>query len=213
MAVRQKPPIIPGDTRPLALQLAQVLADEIARGLYPEGRRLPGQRTLAQRWGVADQITQDAIKLLASKGLVRKGIRTQAAEVIGDADLAKEVRGWLASLPGLSEFERIDDFEVRLTTVQTEVEELRVKVEGQESHVLALHSEPGEEGTGRRPRDVALQFVQIREAIAKLDRKVDEEIRERVRLTGILQAKIDVLEADSNEAESPAERKEGDART
>ena len=206
MAVRQKPPIIPGDTRPLALQLAQVLADEIAQGLYPD--RLPGQRTLAGRWGVADQITQDAIKLLASKRLVRKGIRTQAAEVIGDADLANEVRDWLASLPGLSEFERIDDFEVRLAMVQTEVEELRVKVEGQESH-----SEPGEQGTRHRPPDVALQFVQIHEAIAKLDRKVDEEIRERARLTGILQAKIDVLEADSNEAKSPAERKERDART
>jgi DNA-binding GntR family transcriptional regulator len=108
---RRRRSLHPGDDRPLRIQLAQALADEIARGVYEQSEDFPGERALAEKWSVSDKTTREAIALLVSKGLLRKGLRTQPATVIGSREDAVRVRTELAQSGGVSDTERIDDLE------------------------------------------------------------------------------------------------------
>ena len=108
----------PGDTRPLATQLAQALADEIARGVYREGDRVPGARMLAEKWSVSDRTAHDAIAILVSNSVLRKGVRTQPAVVAATRAQAAKVRDELEKFEARSDTERINDLEARMRRIE-----------------------------------------------------------------------------------------------
>ncbi|AHV91888.1 FadR/GntR family transcriptional regulator [Bordetella holmesii] len=58
-------------TKTLTEQVACQLADEIGRGDYPVGEKLPSGRALAQRYGVSAAVIREATERLRSQGLVR----------------------------------------------------------------------------------------------------------------------------------------------
>lgn len=115
----RKRPLEPGAPRPLADQLAHALADEIARGVYRQGDNLPGARQLAEKWSVSDRTAHNAIAVLVSSGVLRKGVRTQPAVVTATAAQAKRVRAELEKFGARSDTERIDDLEARMRRLET----------------------------------------------------------------------------------------------
>ncbi len=58
------------DPRPPRNQVADILRDEIARGIHPAGKRLPSVRNLAKRFDVSANTAQAAIDLLRQEFLV-----------------------------------------------------------------------------------------------------------------------------------------------
>ncbi|OZI72012.1 FadR/GntR family transcriptional regulator [Bordetella genomosp. 12] len=58
-------------TRTLTEQVAHQLADEIGRGDYPVGEKLPSGRALAARYGVSAAVIREATERLRTQGLVR----------------------------------------------------------------------------------------------------------------------------------------------
>ena len=64
----------PQSGRP-ALRIREVLCDEILRGIYPPGSRLPIQTELAQRFGVTGVTIQRVIRRLADEGFIQTARR------------------------------------------------------------------------------------------------------------------------------------------
>jgi DNA-binding transcriptional regulator YhcF (GntR family) len=60
----------PNDPRPPYVQVASVLRAAILTGSIPPGDRLPSGPELSQRYGVARQTVQNAIKVLRDEGLI-----------------------------------------------------------------------------------------------------------------------------------------------
>jgi GntR family transcriptional regulator len=55
--------------RPLHLQIADALREEIRRGTYPPGAQLPSERALAETWDVAQGTIRAALAQLRDEGL------------------------------------------------------------------------------------------------------------------------------------------------
>ncbi len=55
---------------PVYQQIAAILRDEIARGVYPPGRPVPSETQLMQRFEVARLTARKAVRVLAGEGLV-----------------------------------------------------------------------------------------------------------------------------------------------
>ncbi len=55
---------------PVYQQIAAILRDEIARGVYAPGRPVPSETQLMQRFGVARLTARKAVRVLAGEGLV-----------------------------------------------------------------------------------------------------------------------------------------------
>ncbi|HXN56836.1 MAG TPA: PLP-dependent aminotransferase family protein [Myxococcales bacterium] len=60
----------PGDSRPLFVQLAQAIAQDVAEGRLASGARLPGSRTLADTLGVHRNTVLEAYSELAAEGFI-----------------------------------------------------------------------------------------------------------------------------------------------
>lgn len=52
-------------------QIADYLRDDIVRGIYPDGARLPSEAQLNETYGVTDRTARAAIRLLADEGRAR----------------------------------------------------------------------------------------------------------------------------------------------
>lgn len=57
---------------PLYRQLAELIADEIALGLYPEGALIPSSRQLAARLGIDPATAARGLALLTQAGVLQK---------------------------------------------------------------------------------------------------------------------------------------------
>lgn len=66
-----KGPVVGQVRRALTLQVADVLAERIISGEYPEESLLPSERQLCENLRVSRTVIREAIKLLESQGLVR----------------------------------------------------------------------------------------------------------------------------------------------
>jgi GntR family transcriptional regulator len=55
---------------PVYQQIAAILRDEIARGVYLPGRPVPSETQLMQRYEVARLTARKAVRVLADEGLV-----------------------------------------------------------------------------------------------------------------------------------------------
>lgn len=55
---------------PLALALAQTIRDQIATGIMPEGRPLPSERVLSEKFAVSRAIIRQVVAILAAQGLL-----------------------------------------------------------------------------------------------------------------------------------------------
>ncbi|MEU6822168.1 winged helix-turn-helix domain-containing protein [Streptomyces atriruber] len=78
---------------PTAKEIAAKFRSDIADGLYPPGRQLPGAKGLARKLGVALMTVQNAYKQLAEDGLVagRQGSGTYVLDPEKGHDTAQEV--------------------------------------------------------------------------------------------------------------------------
>lgn len=61
------------DPRPAYAQIADDLRDEIKNGHMPPPSRMPSQRELAERYGVAPETLRKALDMLAREGVVSAG--------------------------------------------------------------------------------------------------------------------------------------------
>ncbi|MFJ9865787.1 GntR family transcriptional regulator [Streptomyces sp. NPDC101165] len=71
------------DARPLYWQIASLLLDELHDGTVPPGERLPGERHLAQRYGVSRETVRQALEVLRRGGLVATDRRGSHATLPG----------------------------------------------------------------------------------------------------------------------------------
>jgi GntR family phosphonate transport system transcriptional regulator len=53
------------------LRIATQISDAISRGIYPPGKRLPSEHSLAEQFGVNRHTIRKSLASLASQGLVR----------------------------------------------------------------------------------------------------------------------------------------------
>lgn len=60
----------PEDPRAPYLKIADEIRDELRRGVFEQGDKLPSARDYAERFGVVTNTVQAAIKVLKSEGLV-----------------------------------------------------------------------------------------------------------------------------------------------
>ncbi len=85
------------DPRPPRTQVADILRDEIARGIHPAGKRLPSVRDLAKRFDVSANTAQAAIDLLRQESLIysagNRGTFVWSADAAdtADAELSERV--------------------------------------------------------------------------------------------------------------------------
>lgn len=70
------------DTRPIFLQLAERISDEILRGVYPEGGQVPSTNELAAYLRINPATAGKALNLLADREILvkRRGIGMFVAE-------------------------------------------------------------------------------------------------------------------------------------
>lgn len=59
------------DRIPIGQKLAAQISEEIAKGKFKPGDRLPTERELALQLGVSRTVIRDAIKLLAGQGILK----------------------------------------------------------------------------------------------------------------------------------------------
>jgi Bacterial regulatory proteins, gntR family len=67
-----QPLISPFDGRPLYKQVAAILRDRIATGVYPAGSIFPTARSLMAEFTISDKIAHAAVNVLAHEGLIDK---------------------------------------------------------------------------------------------------------------------------------------------
>ncbi|MDR3080052.1 MAG: winged helix-turn-helix domain-containing protein [Streptomyces sp.] len=67
---RNRPPIDPTKIAYIYMQVADYIAGQIADGTLSPGARLPGERALAEEYGVAFLTVRRAMKELRERGLV-----------------------------------------------------------------------------------------------------------------------------------------------
>ncbi|MER5441759.1 winged helix-turn-helix domain-containing protein [Streptomyces sp. NPDC002790] len=67
---RNRPPIDPTKIAYVYMQMADHIADRIAKGELLPGARLPGERDLAAEYGVANLTARRATRELRERGLV-----------------------------------------------------------------------------------------------------------------------------------------------
>lgn len=60
------------DTRPIFLQLAERIADDILRGTYPEGTQVPSTNELSAFMRINPATAGKALNLLADRGILMK---------------------------------------------------------------------------------------------------------------------------------------------
>ncbi|MBA4864950.1 winged helix-turn-helix transcriptional regulator [Streptomyces sp. PSKA54] len=104
---------------PSAKEIAAKFRDDIADGVYPPGRQLPGAKGLAKELGVALMTVQSAYKQLAEDGLVegRQGSGTYVTDPKkGDPTASQTALG-------------LRDLQDQLTHVTSQLSELRDRVE------------------------------------------------------------------------------------
>lgn len=58
------------DPRPKSVQIADTLREDIKRGRYPHGSKLPTRKDLAARFKVASQTVQNGLDILRAEGLI-----------------------------------------------------------------------------------------------------------------------------------------------
>ncbi|MGH4033200.1 GntR family transcriptional regulator [Actinomycetota bacterium Odt1-20B] len=100
---------------PTAKDIAAKFRDDIADGVYPAGRQLPGAKGLAKELGVALMTVQNAYKELAADGLVagrqgsgtyvldpRKGEATAQETALGLRELQQQLKHVTSQLGELS---------------------------------------------------------------------------------------------------------------
>jgi len=125
------------------VQVAQGLADEIARGVYREGDRVPGERLLAEKWSVSDKTAREAIAILVSSNVLRKGVRTQPAVVAATREQARKARNELKDFEARSQAEAQTprlrpDSSVGAAQIREELAAVRKYAETIEARVLAI---------------------------------------------------------------------------
>lgn len=69
-AASGQPPIDPNKIAYVYMQMADHIADRIAKGDLRPGARLPGERDLAAEYGVANLTARRAVRELRERGLV-----------------------------------------------------------------------------------------------------------------------------------------------
>jgi DNA-binding GntR family transcriptional regulator len=82
----------PDDSRPPYRQIADDLRQAIAARTYEPGEKLPATRELVDRYGVANQTVQSAIRVLRDEGLVetRRGTGTFVVEGLDPSTVSVE---------------------------------------------------------------------------------------------------------------------------
>ncbi|WPP33945.1 GntR family transcriptional regulator [Streptomyces sp. CL7] len=74
---------MPGDGEPLYRRVAAELLGELRTGAVPPGERLPGERQLAEHFGVSRETVRQALQLLRREGLVATDRRGSHAALPG----------------------------------------------------------------------------------------------------------------------------------
>lgn len=93
------------DPRPAYEQIAADLREQVKDGRIQVGSRMPPQRDLSLRYGVAPGTLRNALDLLAAEGIISKGT-TRGTFVLrepGDAEPSPEYRQLAAEVSRLSE--------------------------------------------------------------------------------------------------------------
>lgn len=116
--------IIDDDPRPPYEQIADSLRGQIEGGDIGPGQRLPSTRDLMDKFGVANQTVQRAMRILQNAGLV-KSVAGRGTFVAGDDDQAatpsspspeyRELRSQLETLAG-----EVSQIEQRMTSLERE---------------------------------------------------------------------------------------------
>jgi GntR family transcriptional regulator len=82
------------DPRPKSVQIADTLREEIERGVYKRGGRLPTRTELATRFAVASQTVQNGLDILRAEGRIfsagNRGVFVSDDESPGD-DIHSEI--------------------------------------------------------------------------------------------------------------------------
>ncbi len=76
---------MPKTEGPLYLQLYAALRDQIESGAYARGAKLPGKRTLAEKWGLSTVTAEHALSLLADEGYIEQRQRSGSYVCYGEA--------------------------------------------------------------------------------------------------------------------------------
>lgn len=96
------------DATPRYLQIAESLRREIAGGRYPVGAQLPTEHELCEQLSVSRFTIREALRVLASAGLVRRKTRagTSVVALPDDTRYSQSI----ASLPDLLQYAKSTDF-------------------------------------------------------------------------------------------------------
>ncbi len=106
------------DPRPAYVQIADGLRDEIKNGRLPPPSRLPAQREMAERYGVAAETLRKALDVLAREGIVSAGSTrgTFVLKVPGEPEPSAEYQQLATELNRLAD--RLDALEARMGEAQ-----------------------------------------------------------------------------------------------
>lgn len=128
------------DPRPAYVQIADDLRASIASGELAPPARLPSQRDLAERYGVAPETLRRAVDILAREGLVSAG-STRGTFILRTPEDAPDIPSELAELR-----ERIEE-----VSGQADDGPLRERVGAIEAALIDLYGKMGFEYPGHAP--------------------------------------------------------------
>lgn len=173
------------DTRPPYQRMADVLRDEIQRGVLQPGQQLPSHRELQERFEVANMTARSALRVLRDEGLI------YTVQGRGSFVLSPEGEGaGGAEQPGESTGEHVPPAWYTMKGARSEiwvgpgspldVFKRRPKPEPQTSgeaqpttQSLAEKAATGEPGTLTRP-DASPEFNALAQQVETLTRQVDQ---------------------------------------
>ena len=79
-------------------QIADVLRQELADGIYPAGGRFPSEYDLAERFQVHKSTANKAVSMLAAEGLLVRGGRGAGTRVLRQMKFPRGILGFVGSL-------------------------------------------------------------------------------------------------------------------
>lgn len=109
----------PNDPRPLHVQVAEKIWQDISDGLYPPGAPLPSRKVTAEEYGVAQMTVQNAWRILRNEGVI---VSRQGSGVYVRSEAPTRPRDPLAELDELRATvdalrQRVDNLEQELRAV------------------------------------------------------------------------------------------------
>lgn len=101
-------------------EVADWLRAEISRGSYEPGTKLPSQRVLADRLGASPNTVAEALKILASEGVIR--IRDRSGAVVLEPGASERLD------PALSAKDALEEVQAEVRHVRRRLGELEQRV-------------------------------------------------------------------------------------